>query len=132
MSNFVYRLLAEHNVSSLPLDLNNIVPQPGGGFAYPVDRQYGLNGEINDSPLVLCFHWDFVADTDEYLDILEQFGLDENDTSEVTVWARDERMQGMYYEGTALLPEMKTDVKYGNFFPRDVDLYVVDLVEMTS
>jgi hypothetical protein len=98
----------------------------------PVDREYSVNGNVNDLGLYTCFHFDFAEDEDEYDGtILYSFFLDtdngKHDHYDVTVYVRNTRMQWQRFNGVAQLPEMGQDAKWENFFPRGIAVYVVDL-----
>lgn len=109
------------------VDMVRIEPQPQGDAVAPVVRNYGLGGGITEQGSFLCYHWSHVEDEVEYLALLAQFGLDDENTKEVTVPGWSERLVWTKYNALAHYPESGQDMKRNNFFPRDVAIYFVDL-----
>jgi hypothetical protein len=107
-----------------------ITPTPSTDPVAPVNRDYGVSGKHHDQGRFAVWRWSHVDGEDEYLDILVQLGLDDADTCEVTIYTKNERMIWTLYNAIAHLPEMGSDVKYQNFFPRDIAVYFTDLEEI--
>lgn len=91
------------------------------------DRSYGISPSVHDKTKFVVFHWDVLDSEAEYVQILTDFGLLGDDTCDVTVYVKNERLQWTLYNGTAMLPEAGEDMKWERFFPRNLDLYVCDL-----
>lgn len=109
--------------------LNPIIPVPQHGSVGVVERNYGLGNFVHDQGLYVPFYWSHVDGESEYITILNLFGILGDDTSNVTVYVRNRRLQWTLYNGVAYLPEPREDMKWSNFFPRDITLYVCDLEE---
>lgn len=112
------------------LDMDYVTPEPKGEPIGPIERFYGASGVHHDQGLYLKLHWDFINTPTEYQTLLGLFDLNSNETAEVTVYARNDRFYVRKYNGLAHRPEPNTDVKHNNFFIRDVDIYITDLVEI--
>lgn len=124
-----YRVALGHDI---PYEnLNVIDPQPRGDLAAPVVRNYGIDGSIHQQGLYACWHWDFVESYTQYLAILTYFGLETtaDNSNLVTIYTRNERSGYIRYNGIALAPEVGSDIKWENFFLRDLKIYIVDLEE---
>jgi hypothetical protein len=106
--------------------------QPFTDLVAPVFRGYGAGGAVREQGLFTCFHWTHLNDEDEYMNILVQLGLDSDDTSEVTIYARNARLVKTKYNAVAQLPEGNQDIKWSNFFPRDIGIYFVDMEETSA
>jgi hypothetical protein len=124
----LYEVGVGHNLA--PELIFPVFPEPRGDGAAPVDRKYAVSGEIEDIGLYIVLHWDHVNDEEEYWDLLEQFGVNVNDSSPVTLYARDKRFTYRTYNGIAHLPEPNTDIKQSNFFLRDINMYITHLVQI--
>jgi hypothetical protein len=107
--------------------LDTIMPVPSHQPVAPVQRFYSAGTSVHDQGKFVVFHWDVINDLAEYTNILDLFGLLVNPTSEVTVHVKNERLTYTLYNGTAYLPESGSDLKWSNFFARDINLYVCDL-----
>lgn len=124
-----YRVVVGHDMT-LP-GLNTIIPEPTGDPVAPVERHYGASGKIHDQGGFLRLHWDYIETPEEYMTLLEQFGLDDSDQENVTVYARNARLVWTVYNGIAHLPEINVDARWREFYLRDVDIYITDLEDIT-
>lgn len=112
-------------VSLLP-----IYGSPRADPAAPTQREYSVTGKPADSGFYTCFHWDFVDSETDYSTIITSFGFAvDPDINDVTVYVRNHRFEWIRFNGSAIYPQMGQDVKYENFFIRNLSLYVVNLVE---
>lgn len=110
--------------------LGSLVPflqTPKGGVARPVRREYGAGNAVYDHGLYIPFVFEFIETEALYQLILEQFGLDSADESNVTVWALTPRMSYSRFNGVAYLPQIGEDGDWNNFFLRNMVVHVVDL-----
>jgi hypothetical protein len=112
--------------------LNPIVPVPSTSPVTPVQRDWGAGGGIHDQGKYVCLRWDFVEDEDEYEDLLTLFNLHTGDYEAVTVYVKNERLQWTRYNGYAQLPLPQADMDIKNFFPRDIEIVVVDLEALSE
>lgn len=123
----IYKVAYDFDIA--PGSMVDIVPTPSGGVVMPIERTYSVSGAVNELGLYAVYHWDFIEDEDEYQALLVLFGLHNATTNEVTVYARNHLFVSGRYNGIAHRPEMGQDVKWQNFFPRDLDIYVVNMYE---
>src|SRR5690348_281709 len=105
-------------------DLNDLDPQPASTGIQVTRRNRAASGTISEDGLYLILEWTLLEDEDEYQSVLEDFDLMDNDFADVTVYARDSRWNWGSYNGTAEYPEQGRDVKWDNFFPRNLRLLV--------
>jgi hypothetical protein len=120
-----YKVAEGHDIPDIDLEL--LDPQPRGIPATPVKRQYGADNTLHDQGLYTEFHFDHIDGETAYVALLQQFGLDDQDTNNVTITCRDRRFQAVKYNGVALLPEPLQDMKWQNFFVRDVVITIINL-----
>lgn len=106
-----------------------VVQQPQVDIVGPVVRSYGGGGAIWEQGLFTCYHFSMVESETEWLTILTQFALNSEDTSEVTILAKNNRLSLVRWNAVAQVPEGNQDIKWSNFFPRDMAIYFVDLEE---
>lgn len=107
--------------------LDPIFPIPSHGSVQVVERGYGISPSIHDQGLFVVFHWDVINGEADYVTLLTAFNLMGNDFADVTVHVKSERLAWTLYNGVAYLPQAGEDMKWQNFFPRQIDLYVCDL-----
>lgn len=104
-----------------------IVPEPSGQLIAPVQREYSWTGAVHDRGQWCVLRWDFLETEAAYAALLLQFGLDEETFSPVTVYLRNNRGVFDLYNAIAQLPESGPDVKWSNFFMRDVSMTLTHL-----
>lgn len=127
----LYRVLEGHDLVLADFeDLDPVLQQPTADLVAPVERSYSASGANHNQGKWVCWHFDFFEDTTWYAAVLAQFGLDAADNTDVTIYTRDERGGWELFEGIAHLPEATVDIKQSNYFLRDVDLYITDLVRL--
>ena len=69
------------------------------------------------------------SDVTEYQAILTAFGVKNAGSNEVTVYVRDETFAWTRQNGLAIRPEPGQDVRWSQYFPRDVVILVRDLAD---
>lgn len=111
-----------------PEDMVTILQQPQVDPVQPVERHYGVDGTLYDEGLYAVFHFDVIEDATLYQNILDQFGLLDNTTAEVTIYARSALLVWTQYFGIAHRPEPGVDAKWNRFFWTDINIYVTDLI----
>lgn len=116
-----------HDVAEV--SLSTLTPQPKGDPLAPTVRNYAPGGAFHEQGQYTCHHYDFLEDADQFEDVLNEYGLISDDRQDITFMAYSERMVWTRYNGTAIRPEMGQDVKFTNFFIRDVAIYIVDVEE---
>jgi hypothetical protein len=124
-----YKVGIGHDVPDIDLEL--LDPQPWGTPATPVKRNYSADNGVHDQNLFIELHFDMLESETQYMAVLQQFGLGSDDSAEVTLACRDRRLQAETYNGVALLPEPLQEMKWQNFFVRDIIIRVINL-EPTS
>ncbi len=124
----IYKVAIGHDVPAVDTDV--IVPQPLGDPVAPVQRSFGASGVHHDQGGYVVFRWDFINSPTEYQALLAQFDLNSNETANVTITARNDRFYDRRYNGIAHRPEPNTDVKWNNFFIRDLSIHITDLEEI--
>jgi len=102
-------------------------PQPMGDPVAPVTRNYGVSGKHQDQGKFLKLHWDHIDSPTTYLSLLTVLGLSSVDYANVSVYARSELFVLTMYNGIIHRPEPTQDMKWNNFFIRDLDIYITDL-----
>lgn len=108
--------------------LSEITPQPRSTGVQRTRRSYAADSSIyQEAPFVLL-EWVVLNDDNEYGTLLNQFGLVVGLTSPVTVLVRNEFWAFTLYSGTAVQPEMGATANWDNFFPRNIQILVRDLV----
>lgn len=114
-----------HDVPLVSLD--PIMPVPSTSPVTPVQRDWGAGGGIHDQGKYVCLRWDMVESEEEYLDLLTMFNLHIGDYEAVTIYVKSERLVWTRYNGYAQLPLPQADMDWKNFFPRGIEIVVVDL-----
>ena len=128
-NNSNYRVADGHDV--LVGSTNLIVPQPTANGIEPTRRTFAASDAVYDEGHFIELEWSVVADVTEYIAIVTAFGLFGQPppmTNEVTVYVRNDYFVSTLYNGTAVLPEMGRDIKWRNYFPRDLVILVKNLV----
>lgn len=111
-------------------DLVVLVQQPSSDLIAPVERNYSASGANHNQGKYAVWHFDHFDGVTDYITVLSQFGLDDQYFNTVTIYTRDEWGTWRMYTGIAHLPEPKADIKQQNFYLRDIDIYITDLVQL--
>ncbi len=127
-NNSDYRVADGHDVAYGSLTL--LAPQPSSNGMQPSRRTHAASGLVYDEGLFVELEWNVVPTLTEWQAILTAFGLYGSPltyTNDVTVYVRNELFVFTRYNGTAVLPEMGRDVKWRQYFPRDLVILVKNL-----
>jgi len=120
-----YRVADTHDVALV--DLNVLDPQPRSEGIKPTRRTFGGDGTPYDEGKYVELLYSVVASVTEYQAILDAFGVKSAGSNEVTVYVRDATFAWTRQNGLAIRPQPGQDVRWSNFFPRDVVILVRDL-----
>ncbi len=105
----------------------DIDPQPMCPGITPTRRTFAADGTVIDEAPYVEFIFNVVKDVTTYQSILTQFGINAALTNDVTIKTRDETFADINKNGTAIRPQIGTDVRWQKFFPRDVVILVNNL-----
>ena len=120
-----YRVADGHDVALG--SLNVLSPQPRSEGIKPTRRTFGGDGTPYDEGKYVELLYSMAATVTEYQAILTAFGIKSAGSNEVTVYVRDETFAWTRQNGLAIRPEPGADVRWSNYFPRDVVILVRDL-----
>jgi hypothetical protein len=122
-----YKVKVGWDVALVSLDV--IVPQPSGAAVaiQATTRTYGADNSVYEDGLYVEFPFKLVKSAAAYLALLTQFGVQSSLDSPVTVYVRDSTFAWVRRNGVAVRPEMGREVRWTNFFPRDIIILVKDL-----
>jgi hypothetical protein len=123
-----YKAAAGNNVAEIALV--TFFPQPRGSGVIPVDRKYALSGKVYDDTFYTILHWDFIETQTLYFNILTLLGLTTVPSAPITLYTLDIRFGPRRFNGTAQLPEPTVDIGNRNFFLRDFDLLITNMVSL--
>lgn len=99
-----------------------IAPQPQGDPAAPVQRAFGISMVPHDQGKFAVWRWTSLASESAYLTVLTTLGLHNADYNDVTIYTRSERMLWTMYNARAIFPQMGTDARWSQYFPRDISV----------
>ena len=122
-----YRVADGHDVALV--DLNVLDPQPRSEGIKPTRRTFGGDGTPYDEGKYVELLYSVVSSVTEYQAILDSFGVKTAGSNEVTVYVRDATFAWTSQNGLAIRPQPGQDVRWTNFFPRDVVILVRDLAD---
>lgn len=122
-----YRVADGHDVALV--SLNVLDPQPRSEGIKPTRRTFGGDGTPYDEGKYVELLYSVVSSVTEYQAILDAFGVKSAGSNEVTVYVRDETFAWTRKNGLAIRPQPGQDVRWTNFFPRDVVILVRDLAD---
>lgn len=120
-----YRVATGHDVALVSLNVIN--PQPAGGGVMVVQRNIGADGTVHEIGKWARLEWNVLDSATEYLAVLTAFGLHNALTASVTVYIRNEFFAYARYNATATRPQMQSQVRWENFFPRDISIILKEL-----
>lgn len=109
--------------------LSTISPQPRSNGVQRTRRSYAADGSIYQESSYVILEWAVLNDDNEYGTLLNLFGLVVGLTSPVTILCRNEFFAFTLYNGTAVQPDMGSQVHW-EWFPRDIQILVRDLVAL--
>lgn len=122
------RVEVGHNVALA--SLVPIIPVPSHSPVTPVQRDWGAGGGVYDQGFYVCLRWEMVESEAEYLSLLTLFNLHASKYEAVTVYVKNSMLQWFRYNGYAQRPMPQTDMDWKNFFPRNIEIIVVDLEQL--
>lgn len=114
-----------HDVAEV--DLVTLDPQPHSMGIRPTVRKRPLSAKVYEDALYVEFDYGAFEDEDQYMNVLEDWGLDEDDTANVTIYCRGERRQWVRKNVIAARPEMGKDIVHRDFFIRNGVILCTDL-----
>jgi len=120
-----YRVADGHDVALE--SLTALDPQPHTEGIKPTRRTYSADGSVYDEGRYVEFLYSMLPDATTYQSVLSAFGVQSARTNDVTVYVRDETFAWVRMNGTAVRPEPGQDVRWSQYFPRDVTVRVRDL-----
>lgn len=120
-----YKVADGHSVPAE--SLVTVDPQPRSEGIRCARRSYGAAGSVYDEGRYIELVFSMLPDAATYRSVLQQFGVQATLTNAVTVLVRDETFSWVRMNGTAVRPEPGRDVRWREFFPRDVVILVRDL-----
>lgn len=123
----LYKWAQGHDVGALLL--NTPRPQPHGIFAAPVVRDYTIAPGYHEQGLYTIWTFDVIETESVYNAMLTELDLDNQTVAPVTIRTRNERGNWTIYNAYISLPEPNQDMKWANFFLRDVNFIFTDLEE---
>jgi hypothetical protein len=107
--------------------LNDVDPQPRSTGIQTTRRTFAADGTVQDDGRYVILEWTAIENVSEYQSLLSSFGIETATTNDVTVYVRDETFAWARMNGTAVRPQPGQDVKWKDYFPRDVMIMVRDL-----
>jgi len=122
-----YRVADGHDVVLGSLSV--LDPQPASEGIKPTRRTYGADGTVYDEAKFVELEYSMVESATAYQAILTSFGVNAALTNDVTVYVRDETFASTRQNGTAIRPEIGRDVRWRNYFPRDVMILIRNLAD---
>lgn len=121
-----YRVADGHDVVLGSLTV--LDPQPSSEGIQPTRRTFAASGSVKEEGLFIELEYSALEGATQYNDILIDFGIDALDTNDVTVYVRTPYYGYVRYNGTAVRPEVGRDIRWRQYFPRDVVILVKNLV----
>lgn len=108
--------------------LNDLSRQPTSDGIKSTRRTYSANSSVYDEAKYVELRFSAIDSVTVYQTLLGEFGVQSALTNAVTVYVRDETFAWVRMNGTAVRPEPGRDVRWDNYFPRNVTILVKDLV----
>lgn len=109
------------------VSLTAIDPQPTTRGIQFTERIFNLDGSITEVGPYCELLIGVLESEDDYLALLAQFGLDDEDSNPVTVYIRNKREQWARYNAIATLPAIGSDGGWDQFFMRNVIILLTEL-----
>jgi hypothetical protein len=120
-----YRVADGHDVALV--SLSDVDPQPRSTGIQTTRRTFAADGTVQDDGKYIILEFTALASASEYQSVLSEFGIQTATSNDVTVYIRDETFAWARYNGTAIRPQPGQDVKWKDYFPRDVAILIRDL-----
>lgn len=119
-------LVAEgHDVALV--SLTALDPQPTTRGVQFTERVFNLDGSFTQIGPYCELLFPPLESGDDYLALLAQFGLDDEDSNPVTVYLRNNRLQWTRYNATAMLPGIGQEGAWQDYFMRNVVILLTAL-----
>jgi hypothetical protein len=109
------------------LDLVDIAPQCRSGGIHVTERTYAADGSVYEQGRFVELIFDLMQGSTSFAALLTQFGLSSVLFANVTVYVRDSSFAWVRLNGVAVRPEIGQDVRWEQFFPRNVTILVKNL-----
>lgn len=122
-----YRVAENHDIALVSLTV--LSPQPATEGVRATQRDFLADGSILEQGQYVEFRWSSLKNIAAYTTILALFGLDNADSADVTIYAKNARMAWTRYNGRAVYPMPGQDVGYRSF-PRNVTILIKNLQEL--
>lgn len=104
-----------------------ISPQPHSTGVQTTRRTFAADGSVYDEGRFIELEFDFSEDPTTYAALLTLFGVVNSLFADVTIYAPDERLAYVRYNGTAVRPQPARDMVRRAYFPRDITILVKDI-----
>lgn len=117
-----------HDVAQVDLDVIN--PQPRSTGIQFTRWSVSPAGTVSKQGKYIIFEFTALEDAEMYQDVLEQFGVLDEEENDVTVYVRDDTWTWVRQNGTAIRPEMGRDARWDDYFPRRIGVLVRDLEDV--
>lgn len=104
--------------------------QPTAEAVQATRRTFAATGRPYDEGLYVEWVWSVIETPSQLLTVLGYFGmggLPITYTKEVTIYTRNELYSYIRYNGLAVFPQLGRDLRWKNFFPRDLTMLIRDL-----
>ena len=124
-----YRVATGHNVALG--SLNVLAPQPKSTGIQVARRTHVASGAVYDDAEYVILEYSALEDETAYQALLTSLGLASATTANVTVYVRNQRWTWARKNGVAVLPEQGRDVRWDNYFARNISILVRDLEDPT-
>ena len=104
-------------------------PQPRTDITtQPVQRNYSASRAVHEIGLYINLQWSMIESSAQYQALLDQLGLGEALTNQVTIYVPDFEYVFTRYNGIAIRPQQGVHVRRGDYFIRDLVIPIIDLV----
>lgn len=120
-----YKLADGHDIALE--SLSDLDPQPRSAGIQATRRTFAADGTVHDDGRYVVLEWTVIENATEYQSLLSTFGIETVTTNDVTVYVRDEAFAWARMNGTAVRPSPGQDVRWKEYFPRDVQILIRDL-----
>ncbi len=128
-NNSDYRVAQGHDV--ILGSLNVFSPQPTAEGVQATRRTNAASGDVYDEAKYVELVWTVVETPTELDTILDYFGMGGVPIlhqADVTVYVRNELYIFTRYNGVAVFPQLGRDLRWKNYFPRNLTMLIKNLV----
>jgi hypothetical protein len=110
-------------------ELTALTPQPSSAGVRVTRRSHAPEPLVDEFKYIE-FVYSALGSVTEFQAVLNQWGVLSSMQNEVTFTAKDETLAWTRFNGTAVRPQMGSDVQWSRYFPRDVVVLVKELTEV--